>query len=84
MAAPATAHQLVYQILADMRPGNPIADDTELSALAFDDGPSKDVLRWEINRRHWHEVTLAFGALNGCSKVSDVVGVVKNAEGAVA
>jgi len=80
----ATAQAFVYQVLADLRPGNPIADDTPLKALAYDDAPSKDVLRWEISRRHWHGVTLPFGALNGCAKVSDVVDIVKKAEGVVA
>ena len=79
----ATAQAFVYQVLADLRPGNPIADDTPLKALAYDDAASKDVLRWEISRRHWHGVTLPFGSLNGCSKVSDVVEVVKKAEGVV-
>jgi hypothetical protein len=78
---PSTAKRLVYKVLIRMRPGNPFDDDTPLSDLAFDDSPSIDAIRWEIDREHWHGLVLPMGALNGCSKVKDITKKIETAIG---
>jgi hypothetical protein len=66
-----TPKQFVYSVIAQLRPGNQITDDTPLKNLAWDDYESLDVLRWELDRR-MQGLNLAPGALANCTKVSDV------------
>lgn len=80
-AGPSTAKELVYKVLTRMRPGNPFDDDTALADLAFDDGPSIDAIRWEINREHWRGLVLPMGALGGCAKVKDITKKIDKAMG---
>jgi hypothetical protein len=79
--APANnAKALVYSVMRVLLPATKIADGTELSKIGYDDFQSKDIIRGTIDDRNWHNVNLGFGALDGCSKISDITKIVKAAE----
>jgi hypothetical protein len=79
--SPANAKQLVYSVMNELLPGIKITDGTALATLGYDDFASKDIIRGTIDARNWHKVALGFGALNDCSKISDVTDLVKSKEG---
>jgi hypothetical protein len=72
--------ELVYSVMRGLLPGIAFNDATELDAIGYDDSASKDIIRAAINKRHWHGVNLPFNALGGCSVISDITGVVSEAE----
>lgn len=76
---PTTPKELVYSVILQLEPNEQITDDRALADLGYDDFASKDVLRWAINKRHWHGLSLPTGALANCTKVSDVTQVVASA-----
>ena len=79
-AIPANAKQLVHSVMNELLPGIKITDGTALASLGYDDFASKDIIRGTIDSRNWHKVVLGFGALDGCSKVSDITEIVKSKE----
>jgi hypothetical protein len=78
--APSNAKQFVYAIMGELLPGITITDDTALADLGYDDVPSKDVIRGNIDRHRWRNVALGAWALNDCATISDIIKVVKARE----
>lgn len=80
LSVPSNAKQFVYAIMDELLPGMKIADDTALADLGYDDAPSLDVIRGDIDRHHWHGVALGAWALSDCEKISDIIKIVKAGE----
>jgi hypothetical protein len=78
-AAPATAKDLVYSVMNELLPSQAIQDSTTLASLGYTDPQSIDIIRGAINSRNWHGVNLPYGALSGCTKISDITAVVTKA-----
>jgi hypothetical protein len=76
---PATAKELVYSVMHELLPSQTIQDTTTLALLGYDDPQSKDIIRGTINSRKWRGVNLVYGALSGCTKISDITDVVTKA-----
>jgi hypothetical protein len=79
VAIPGNAKQFVYSVLRETLPTAKLTDNTKLSDLGYDTA-ALAALAARINAHNWHGVHVDTGAIQNCTKISDVTKVVAAAE----